>query len=67
MDGKIGSRAEIGRRRGLARERERQAASDPRYGFPQSLGPIGGANIWLRPEGVWWAERRAVWGLSCRG
>lgn len=67
MAGETGSGDEFERRLGVSRERERQGASDPRSGFPQSLGRIGGAKVWLWPEGVWWAERRAVGGPSCRG
>jgi hypothetical protein len=67
MDAEIGSGAEIGHRLGVAQERERQRASDPRYGFPQNLGRIGRAKIWLWPEGVRWVERPALGGPSCRG
>jgi hypothetical protein len=66
MDREIGTGAEIARRLGDSRERERQWASDPRYGFPQCLGRIGRVKVWLWPEGSWCADRRVRGGPSCQ-
>jgi hypothetical protein len=52
------SGAEIGRRLGVSRERVRQWASNPKYGFPPTLGRIGGAKIWRWEAVARWAEAR---------
>jgi hypothetical protein len=52
------SGAEVGRRLGVSRERVRQWASNPRYGFPASLGSIGRAKVWRWTEVADWAATR---------
>jgi hypothetical protein len=58
--GEVVSGAEVGRRLGVSRERVRQWATDPKYGFPTSLGWVGGAKVWQWLEVVEWAERRQL-------
>lgn len=67
MDGEDGNEAQIGRRLGISRKRERQRASDLRYEFPRSFARIGGAMVLLWPEDVWRTERRAVGSPTCQG
>ena len=52
--------AEIARRLGVTRTRVHQWASDPRHGFPASLGRFGSAKLWRWSEVAAWAERRKV-------
>ncbi len=56
--GEVVSGAEVGRRLGVSRERVRQWATDPKYGFPISLGWVGGAKVWQWLDVAGWAERR---------
>jgi len=50
--------AEIGRRFGRSRERVRQWASDPKFGFPESRGRFGAAKVWNWPEVRRWYQER---------
>jgi hypothetical protein len=52
------SGAEIGRRLHVSRERVRQWASDSKYGFPETLGRVGGMKLWHWREVAAWAEKR---------
>ena len=56
--------AEIARRLGVTRTRVHQWASDPRYGFPPSLGRYGSAKLWRWSDVAAWAERRKVGALA---
>lgn len=58
MDDELVSGAEIGRRLGVSRERVRQWTSNPRYGFPPTLGRVGGAKVWRWAPVAAWAEAR---------
>ena len=49
------SGAEVARRLGVSRERVRQWAVNPRYGFPLSTGRSGPAKLWRWPEVERWA------------
>lgn len=60
VDEEIVTGAEIGRRLGVSRERVRQWASDPKYGFPVGLGRIGGSKLWTWAEVKRWADNRRV-------
>ena len=58
MEDDLVSGAEIGRRLGVSRERVRQWASDPKYGFPPSLARVGGAKVWWWATVAEWVESR---------
>lgn len=60
MNPELVSGAEIGRRLRVSRERVRQWASDPKYGFPRSLGRVGGAKVWRWREVARRAEERQM-------
>ena len=52
------SGGEIGRRLGVSRERVRQWAADPKYGFPEALGRIGASKVWRWDDVLAWSRQR---------
>ena len=54
----LASGGEIGRRLGVSRERVRQWAADPKYGFPDALGRIGASKVWRWSDVQAWSHKR---------
>lgn len=48
---------EIGRRLGVSRERVRQWATDPKFGFPEPIGRLGASKVWYWEPVARWHEQ----------